>query len=158
MAVLMAYMGDRLGLYRALDEHGPGTSAQIAAKSGLDERYVREWLSAVAAAGYVDYDAAGEVFCIASDESLTVGELARGIGAAIGRPVRPIAIPGLLLAISRWIVWNRAIAAMVPAAGRLAFWRLSLIISDGFWFDTTKFRRVYTKPLKNLQEGLRSLK
>jgi uncharacterized protein YbjT (DUF2867 family) len=82
-------------------------------------------------------DAAGEVFCIASDESLTVGELARGIGAAIGRPVRPIAIPGPLVAIARWIVWNRAIAAMVPASGRLAFWRLSLIISDGFWFDTT---------------------
>jgi len=102
-------------------------------------------------------DAAGEVFCIASDESLTVGELARGIGAAIGRPVRPIAIPGPLVAIARWIVWNRAIAAMVPAAGRLAFWRLSLIISDGFWFDTTKFRRVYTRPLKTLPEGLRSL-
>jgi UDP-glucose 4-epimerase len=102
-------------------------------------------------------DAAGEVFCIASDESLTVGELARGIGAVIGRPVRPIGIPGPLLAIARGIVWNRAIAAMVPAAGRLAFWRLSLIISDGFWFDTTKFRRVYSKPLKTLQEGLRSL-
>jgi len=103
-------------------------------------------------------DGAGEVFCIASDESLTVGELARGIGAVIGRPVRPIGIPGPLVAIARWIVWNRAIAAMVPASGRLAFWRLSLIISDGFWFDSTKFRSVYTRPLKNLSEGLRSLK
>jgi len=35
---------------------------------------------------------------------------------------------------------------------------LSLIISDGFWFDTTKFRRVYTRPLKKLSEGLRSVK
>jgi len=103
-------------------------------------------------------DAAGEVFCIASDESLTVGELARGIGEGVGRPVRPIGIPGPLLALARWIVWNRAIAAIVPASGRLAFWRLSLIISDGFWFDTKKFRSVYTKPLKSLQEGLRSLK
>lgn len=103
-------------------------------------------------------EAAGEVFCVASDESLTVGELARGIGAAIGRPVRPIGIPRPLVAVARWIVWNRAIGAMIPAAGRLAFWRLSLIISDGFWFDTTKLRRVYTKPLKNLSEGLRSLK
>jgi len=102
-------------------------------------------------------EAAGEVFCIASDESLTVGELARGIGARVGHPVRPIAIPGPLLATARWIVWNRAIAAMVPATGRLAFWRLSLIISDGFWFDTTKFRRVYTKPMKDLGEGLASL-
>lgn len=102
-------------------------------------------------------EAAGEVFCIASDESLTVGELARGIGEAIGRPVRKIAIPVPLVAIARWIVWNRTIAAMVPASGRLAFWRLSLIISDGFWFDTTKFRRVYTKPLKKLSDGLATL-
>ena len=103
-------------------------------------------------------EAAGEVFCIASDESLTVGELARGIGVVIGRPVRPIGIPGPLVAITRWIVWNRAIAAMVPASGRLAFWRLSLIISDGFWFDTTKFRRVYTRPLKTLQDGLATIR
>ena len=103
-------------------------------------------------------EAAGEVFCIASDESLTVGELARGIGEAIGRPVRPIGIPGPLIATARWLVWNRTAAAMVPVSGRLAFWRLSLIISDGFWFDTTKFRRVYTRPLKKLSEGLRSVK
>ena len=103
-------------------------------------------------------EAAGEVFCVASDESLTVGELARRIGAAIGRPVRPIGIPRPLVAFARWVVWNRTIEAMVPASGRLVFWRLSLIISDGFWFDTTKFRRVYREPLKNLQEGLRSLK
>jgi uncharacterized protein YbjT (DUF2867 family) len=59
-------------------------------------------------------EAAGEVFCIASDESLTVGELARGIGEAIGRPVRPIGIPGPLIATARWLVWNRTVAAMVP--------------------------------------------
>jgi hypothetical protein len=70
MAVLMAYMGDRLDLYRALDAHGPGTSAQIAAKAGLDERYVREWLSAVAAAGYVDYDPAGETFSLSPEAAL----------------------------------------------------------------------------------------
>ena len=70
LAVLMAYMGDRLGLYRVLDENGPGTSAEIAARAGLDERYVREWLSAVAAAGYVDYDAAGESFSLSPEAAL----------------------------------------------------------------------------------------
>ena len=55
-------------------------------------------------------------------------------------------------------MWNRTVDAMIPAAGRLAFWRLSLIISDGFWFDTTKFRRIYTKPLKTLGEGLATLR
>jgi 2-polyprenyl-3-methyl-5-hydroxy-6-metoxy-1,4-benzoquinol methylase len=58
VSVLMAYMGDRLGLYAALREVSPATSAQVAAKAGLDERYVREWLSANAAAGYADWDGA----------------------------------------------------------------------------------------------------
>jgi len=102
--------------------------------------------------------AAGEVYCVASDESLTVGELARGIGAAIGKPVQGIRIPGLALGLARRTVWNGAIQAAVPAIGRLAFWRLSLIVSDGFWFDTTKFRRVYTKPLKTLEEGLATMR
>jgi hypothetical protein len=54
----------------------------------------------------------------------------------------------------RAIVWNRAIQATIPSRARLSFWRLSLIVSDGFWFDTTKFRRVYQKPLRNLEDGL----
>jgi SAM-dependent methyltransferase len=69
-SVLMAYVGDRLGLYGALQRHGPGTSAEIAAEAGLDERYVREWLSAVAAAGYVDYDPAGERFSLSPEAAL----------------------------------------------------------------------------------------
>ena len=101
-------------------------------------------------------EAADEVYCLASDESLTVGELARRIGkqSATGSGRR---IPAPPVAIARCIVWNRTIQSTVPSSGRLAFWRLSLIISDGFWFDTTKFRRVYTKPLKNLGEGLATL-
>ena len=45
MSLLLAYVGDRLDLYRTLERHGPGTSTEIAAAAGLDERYVREWLS-----------------------------------------------------------------------------------------------------------------
>jgi uncharacterized protein YbjT (DUF2867 family) len=101
-------------------------------------------------------DAAGEVYCLASDEAMTVGELARRIGAATGHPVRALAIPSLPLALARRIVWSPAAQAAVPRFGQLAFWRVSLMISDGFWFDTTKFRRAYTKPLKSLEEGLRN--
>jgi 2-polyprenyl-3-methyl-5-hydroxy-6-metoxy-1,4-benzoquinol methylase len=48
-------MGDRLGLYRALAGAGPLTSAELAARTGTAERYVREWLNAQAAGGYVAY-------------------------------------------------------------------------------------------------------
>lgn len=49
----LVYLGDRLGLYRALSESGPSTSAQLAAKTGLHERWVREWPHGQASAGLV---------------------------------------------------------------------------------------------------------
>ncbi len=51
----LAYIGDRLGLYRALSESGPSTSAELAAMTGLNERWVREWLHGQASAGLVRY-------------------------------------------------------------------------------------------------------
>jgi len=52
----LAIIGDDLGLYAALDEAGPLTSAGLAAETDTAERYVREWLRAQAAGGYVTYD------------------------------------------------------------------------------------------------------
>jgi 2-polyprenyl-3-methyl-5-hydroxy-6-metoxy-1,4-benzoquinol methylase len=51
----LVYLGDRLGLYRALGESGPSTSAQLAARTRLHERWVREWLHGQASAGLVHY-------------------------------------------------------------------------------------------------------
>ena len=52
----LVVMGDRLGFYRALAGAGPLTPAELAGRTGTAERYVREWLNAQAAGGYVDYD------------------------------------------------------------------------------------------------------
>ena len=54
----LVVMGDRLGLYRALAGAGPLTPAELAERTGTAERYVREWLNAQAAGGYVAYDPA----------------------------------------------------------------------------------------------------
>ncbi|MGH1490468.1 MAG: class I SAM-dependent methyltransferase [Acidimicrobiales bacterium] len=51
---LMIHLGDRLGLYRALNGAGPITSDQLAANTELDERFVREWLLGQAAARLID--------------------------------------------------------------------------------------------------------
>jgi 2-polyprenyl-3-methyl-5-hydroxy-6-metoxy-1,4-benzoquinol methylase len=51
----LVYLGDRLGLYRALREAGPSTSVELAAKAGVHERWVREWLHGQASAGLVRY-------------------------------------------------------------------------------------------------------
>jgi UDP-glucose 4-epimerase len=100
-------------------------------------------------------DASAEIYCVAS-ESPTVGELARRIAQVLQRPLAPIAIPSPVLRLLRFLVWNQTAGRLVPRSARLAFWRLSLIVSDGFWFDTSKFRRAYDKPLRSVEEGLAS--
>ena len=56
LEVLTLYIGDRLGLYVALAEAGPATSAELAARTGTHERYVREWLEQQAASGLLEVD------------------------------------------------------------------------------------------------------
>ncbi len=51
--VVMIAIGDRLGLWHELAAHGPATSVRLARRLNLSERHVREWLAAMAAAGYV---------------------------------------------------------------------------------------------------------
>jgi SAM-dependent methyltransferase len=62
MVTLFAALGDRLGLFRDLAANGPATSAGLAARVGVNERYAREWLGGMAAAGYVEYDSASGRF------------------------------------------------------------------------------------------------
>ena len=55
MTSAMIYLGDRMGLYRSLAEAGAATSAELAARTGLQERWLREWLHQQGAAGVLDY-------------------------------------------------------------------------------------------------------
>src|SRR6478752_3068807 len=55
----LVVIGDKLGLYRAMAGAAPTTPAELAARTGTAERYVREWLSNQAARGYLLYDGAG---------------------------------------------------------------------------------------------------
>jgi 2-polyprenyl-3-methyl-5-hydroxy-6-metoxy-1,4-benzoquinol methylase len=55
-AFLMAGLGDRLGLFAVIAANEPQSSAELADRTGLQERYLREWLAGMAAAGYLTYD------------------------------------------------------------------------------------------------------
>ena len=55
-------VGDRLGIYKAMADGMPVTSADLAKKTGLHERYLREWLSGQAASGYIDFNSFGADF------------------------------------------------------------------------------------------------
>ena len=67
----MVVIGERLGLYKALAA-GPMTSAELAAQTGTDERYLREWLSSQAAGGYITYDAATHQFSLSEEQAFTL--------------------------------------------------------------------------------------
>ena len=64
MAGAHVYVGDRMDLFKTLASGGPVTVEQFAAKTGLQERYLREWASAMAASGFIDYDAAKQTFAL----------------------------------------------------------------------------------------------
>lgn len=70
MVAAMVYLGDRLGLYRAIYTQGPATSEQLAAATGYHERWLREWLQGQAAAGLIRRDDGG-VYSM-SDEQAAV--------------------------------------------------------------------------------------
>ncbi len=67
----MAVIGDKLGLYKAL-AGGPLNSAELAAKTNTDERYVREWLASQAAGGYITYDEKTRKFSLSEEQAFTM--------------------------------------------------------------------------------------
>lgn len=92
----MVVIGEKLGLYKALAA-GPMSSAELAARTRTDERYVREWLSSQAAGGYITYDDKTAKFSLSEEQEFTLAnedspaylpgafELALGSLAAVPR-------------------------------------------------------------------------
>src|SRR5206468_11296614 len=78
---LMVDVGYKTGLFEAAAK-GPGTSEAIAARAGLDERYVREWLCALAAGGVFEYDAALRAFSLPPEHAVCLtGTSSRNLAA-----------------------------------------------------------------------------
>src|SRR5215468_3958811 len=67
----MVVIGEKLGLYKALAGESL-SSAQLAAKTKTDERYLREWLSSQAAGGYITYDEKTDTFSLSEIQALTL--------------------------------------------------------------------------------------
>jgi SAM-dependent methyltransferase len=93
-------VGDQLGLYKALAD-GPLTADALAAKTGTDERYIREWLSSQAASGYVQFDPATQQFSMTEEQAL-----------ALAMDGSPVFIPGAFqIAVAQF----KAIPKMIDA-------------------------------------------
>ena len=80
----LVVMGDRLGLYQALDGAGPLSPAELAERTGTAERYVREWLNTQAAGGYVEYEPDGGRYTLPPEQAM-----------ALTDPDSPAYLPGL---------------------------------------------------------------
>ncbi|MGD0442053.1 MAG: class I SAM-dependent methyltransferase [Acidimicrobiales bacterium] len=68
----LVVMGDKLGLYRTLAGAGPLTPAEVASRSGCAERYVREWLNAQAASGYLEYDPGSGRYLLPAEQAVAL--------------------------------------------------------------------------------------
>src|SRR4051794_9418962 len=68
----LVVMGDKLGLYRALAGAGGLSAVELARRSGVSERYVREWLNAQAAGGYVTYDGAACTYTLPPEQTVAL--------------------------------------------------------------------------------------
>src|SRR5688572_1587512 len=71
---VMVSLGDKLGLYRAMAGGGPLSSHEVARRSGCGERYVREWLNAQAAGGYVDYHPSSKTYELTAEQATILAD------------------------------------------------------------------------------------
>ncbi|WP_064695558.1 class I SAM-dependent methyltransferase [Rhizobium aegyptiacum] len=74
MSGALVVLGDQVGLFKAMADGTPLSVEQLAAKTGVKERYLREWLSAQAAADYVTYDEKTDRFSLTPEQAMVFAE------------------------------------------------------------------------------------
>ena len=99
-------VGDQLGLYKTLAEK-PARVEELARRTETDARYLREWLSAQAASGYVQYDPASETFSLSAEQAF-----------ALAQEGSPAFIPGAFqIAVAQFKAIPKMAAAMRTGLG-----------------------------------------
>jgi SAM-dependent methyltransferase len=81
---VLTAIGDELGLYDALRDHGPLTAPQLASHTATAERYLREWLNAQAASGFLRYDPTTEAYELPPEQAYVLADR-----------TSPVYVPGL---------------------------------------------------------------
>ena len=127
MLSLLSIIGDRLGLFAALADHGPATSAELAGRAGIAERYAREWLSALSAGGYLAYDPASGRFTLPPAHALVRRQFGGALQelAAMVRMLDPVTAA------------FRTGAGVAPEAYHDDLWDGLERVSAAFFYDRT---------------------
>lgn len=71
---VMISIGNKLGLYKAMDGAGPLTAREVASRAGCAERYVREWLNSQVAGGYVAYHAISDCYELTPEQATVLAD------------------------------------------------------------------------------------
>ncbi|GHD43772.1 transcriptional regulator [Thalassobaculum fulvum] len=103
----MLSVGHRLGLFDTLAGMAPATSGEIAARAGLAERYVREWLAVMVTARIVEYDPAGRRYVLPPEHAACLTR---------GAPLGNLAVYGQHVAIMG-AVQDRVLACFETGEG-----------------------------------------
>jgi 2-polyprenyl-3-methyl-5-hydroxy-6-metoxy-1,4-benzoquinol methylase len=74
LSVTLSYMGDKIGLFKAMAYAGPLSAAELATKTGTNETYVREWLINQAAGGYIEFDSASGKYFLPDEHAIALTE------------------------------------------------------------------------------------
>jgi 2-polyprenyl-3-methyl-5-hydroxy-6-metoxy-1,4-benzoquinol methylase len=99
-------IGEQLGLYKALDAAGPSTPEELSNRSGVSERYVREWLAGQAASGYVNFDARTQRYSMTPEQAF-----------AMTNEDSPVYIPGAFYSVASVYKDQRKIAEAIKSGG-----------------------------------------
>jgi 2-polyprenyl-3-methyl-5-hydroxy-6-metoxy-1,4-benzoquinol methylase len=70
----LMYIGDRLGIFRALADSGPVTTAELSQRTGLSERYLREWLGSMTTAEYIEHDSEHDTYLLPAEHALPLAD------------------------------------------------------------------------------------
>jgi SAM-dependent methyltransferase len=90
VSAALIYLGDKLGLYRAMADSVPLSSIELAERTGTEERYVREWLGNQCASGYIEYDPTLETYRLPPEHAAVLADesgpafMAGGFAMAVG--------------------------------------------------------------------------
>jgi nucleoside-diphosphate-sugar epimerase len=97
----------------------------------------------------------GKTFFLANQESVTVGEWIQTISETLNKHVQARTLPKWLISGVNGIVYQNWFWNRMPSRLKLAAWRLSLILSNGFYCDSSRLTRIYQKPFKGVKDGVR---
>ena len=68
----LVYIGQKLGLYKAMADGGPVTPAELSQRTSTNERYIREWLINQASGGYVEYDPETDRYSLSPEQAVAL--------------------------------------------------------------------------------------